>query len=117
DIERDAGRDAIGAHSHSPDDRQEQPKGRHSLSVPLTPAIVQLRRQLQDGQVEHQMRQPHANDAARKLCDDIGQRGVSADVSTQAHDERDGGVHVGARHRPEHRDQHEQNCPRCQRVS
>ena len=74
-------------------------------------------RQLQRRQVEHQVRRPGAEDAERKLRDDVGRGIRPSKFPPRCRDEADRRVHVRAGDRPEHGDQHEQDRARRERIA
>jgi hypothetical protein len=91
-------------------DGQDQPEGGDRLAHALAETGAGLDRQLERREAEHQVCRPRPENSERELGGDVS-RGVGPTKLVAGRgDEADRRVHVGARNRPEHGDQDEQDC-------
>ena len=73
DVEPDRHGQGSGLGSESYEDRQDQSKRRYVLGKPLRGTTADLRRELKQWQIKHQMRGQNARDAACQLSEDVTQ--------------------------------------------
>ena len=76
-----------------------------------------LHRQLQRGQIEHQMGGPGAEDAEAQLGKDVGRSVRPGSSPARGRDEADRRVHMRAGNRAKHGDEDEQDRARRQRIA
>ena len=99
------------------EDRQDQAERGDRLTDPLAKSGARLHRHLQRRQVEHQMRGPGAEDSKGELGEDVGCGVAPAKLAARCGHQADRRVHMRARDRAEHGDQHEQDRAGRQRIA
>jgi hypothetical protein len=116
-----SGADVAGHHRGHPrrrraQDHQHEAEGGDGFGDPLAGAAAQPGRELQNGRVEHRMRQPGAEHRADELRRDVRREQRARQQPAHRQHDRHGGVHVRAADRAEHLDQEVQAAGRRQRV-
>ena len=100
---------AAALRATSAEDRQHQAEGGDQFAEPLAGPGSDDGAGLDRREVEHQVGDDDAEDRAGKLGDNIGGGVPPADLAAQGEGEGDRRIEMGARDRPQHQDQDDEN--------